>query len=321
MKYLYLPVCVVSVAVLTACGSSGGGSSGKSTVSSASSKVSSSLPVVSSAASSTLSSAISSASVSSATTSSVAATAGTCVGNYILCDDFDGAAIDTAKWTIANENIGNKYPIRPQNIALTTVEDKGSTITVVDSMTFGDLHPTQKRQGGLLKSKNLIGGGRYEIRMKNLPGPYGCSCFWIYYDSDDHANPPAKRIYTEIDIEMPANVKPAPAWDTAKTILGFNTWSRTERDEDATYINHSSTTVNPFDGEFHVYRFDWYDGKNGNVRIDWYVDDILQATTTEHVNGDPAILYAGAWPAPWPVMNYNFHTEHLYIDWIRVSPL
>ncbi len=315
MKLLYLTMPFSLTLLLSACGGSGGNSAP-----SLASSQSSASSLVGSSESSSSSSLLSSSSVAKSASSPASITRA-CAGDYILCDDFDGDVIDEGKWIIANEKIGNKYPIRPQNIALTTVEDNGVTITVVDSMTFGDLHPTQKRQGGLLKSKDLIGGGRYEIRMKNLPGPYGCSCFWIYYDSDDYANAPATRIYTEIDIEMPANVKPAPAWDSVKKILGFNTWSQSERDEDATYINHTSTTVNPFDGEFHVYRFDWYDGENGNLRVDWYVDDILQASTTEHVNGDPAILYAGAWPAPWPVMDYNFHTEHLYIDWIRVSAL
>jgi hypothetical protein len=293
MKYLYLPGCFFSAVLLTACG---GSSDEKSATHTTSSQT-----------------------FSSSTSASPATDV--CAGDYILCDDFNAAEIDTAKWIIANEDIGGKYPNRPENISLTTLDDKGSTITVVKSTTYGDLHEGAKRQGGLIKSQNLLSGGRYEIRMKNLPGPFGCSCFWNYYDSVNEPNPPATRVYTEMDIEMPANVKPAPAWETAKTILGLNTWSHTDSDEDATYINHPSTTVNPFDGEFHVYRFDWYDGKNGELRIDWYVDDILQATTSEHVGHHAAILYAGAWAAQWPVMNYDFDTADLYIDWIRVSAL
>ena len=172
-----------------------------------------------------------------------------------------------------------------------------------------------------MKSKNLLGGGRYEVRMKNLPGPNGCSCIWNYYDSENEASPPATRVYTEIDIEMPAHEASAPAWATWKKILGLNTWSHTDADADATYINYPSTTVNPFDGQFHVYRFDWYDSINGNLRIDWYVDNILQSTTTQHVSDHPAILWIGNWPAPWSGMDYNFDTVHMYIDWVRVSAL
>ncbi len=265
-----------------------------------------------------------SSSSSTSSSSSSVASGGPCDGNYILCDDFNGPTINTNIWTIGNTNIANQYRVRPENIALTTVNDNGNIITVVDSKAFGDAHSGGFRQGGILISKAKLGGGRYEVRMKNLPGPYGCSCIWNYYDSlyDPNYNQSLPRIYTEIDIEMPAHVKqPVPGWSVYRRILGFNTWSLSDADEDATYINHHSTTVNPFDGEFHVYRWDWYDGGNGNLRIDWYVDDILQATTTEHVSDHPAQLWVGNWPAPWPGMTYTHNIEHLYIDWVRVSPL
>lgn len=270
--------------------------------------------------SSTASSSASSVNVSSSAASSVAA-GSPCAGTYILCDDFNGASINTNIWKVGNTNIANQYPVRPANIALTTVNDNGTTITVVDSMAFGDAHPAGIRQGGVLISKNKLGGGRYEVRMKNLPGPYGCSCIWNYYDSENEANPPATRIYTEIDIEMPSHEKTVKPWNTWKRILGLNTWSHTDSDDDATYINHPSTTVDPFDGQFHVYRWDWYDGGNGNLRIDWYVDNILQATTTQHVSDHPAELWVGNWPAPWAGMTYSHNIEHLYIDWVRVSAL
>jgi hypothetical protein len=250
-----------------------------------------------------------------------AVAAGPCAGTYVLCDDFDGNTIDTSVWTIGNLNIAQQYPVRSENVGLTNHDDNGRRISVVDAKIYGDLHAAAPRQGGLLISKKLMGGGRYEVRMKTLPGPNGCSCFWNYYDSLNEANPPADRVYTEIDIEMPAHMNPAPAWNTWRRTLGFNTWSHTDSDADATYINHPSPTVDPFDGNFHVFRWDWYDGINGSPRIDWYVDGILQATTTQHVGSHPAQLWVGNWPAPWPGMDYNFDTLHLYIDWVRVSVL
>ena len=243
-----------------------------------------------------------------------------CSGTYILCDDFSGAVIDTTKWYKADTKIGNKYPVRPGNLKLTTVNDNGSTITVLDARMFGDNHATKPRQGGVLVTKQRYGGGRYEVRMKNLPGPNGCSCFWNYYDSDNEAVPPATRIYTEIDIEMPAHMATPPVWSTWRKRLGFNTWSDSDADADATYIQHPST-INPFDGQFHVFRFDWRDGANGTRRIDWYVDGVLQDSTTEHVGTAPAQLWVGSWPAPWPGMNYNFNIKHMYIDWVRIAAL
>jgi len=245
---------------------------------------------------------------------------------YVFCDDFNGSEIDTTKWIKGDLNIGGKYPVRPGNLKLTTVDDNGKMITVVDASIFGDDHVTEPRQGGVLITKHRYGGGRYEVRMKNLPGPNGASCVFNYNNNEDEvaaaagkANPP-KPVYTEIDIEMPANTKSPPDWPTWRKLMGFNTWADSPADEDATFIRHPST-INPFDGQFHVFRFDWRDGSNGTRKIDWYVDGEHQASTTEHVGTEPAQLTVGCWPAPWPGMTYNFDVNHMYIDWVRISAL
>lgn len=248
------------------------------------------------------------------------APAGPCAGSYILCDDFAGSAIDTNRWTVANVDIANRYPVRRANIVLTTVDDNGTTITVVDAKSFGDAHSAAPRQGGVLVTKLRYGGGRYEARMKNLPGANGCSCFWNYYDSRTEADPPPTRVYTEIDMEMPAHLASPPAWAAWRKTLGFNSWSRTDADADATYIQHVSA-IDPFDGQFHIFRFDWHDGTDGSRKIDWYVDGVLQASTAAHVSDAPAQLWVGNWPAFWPGMDYNFNVRHQYIDWVRISAL
>src|SRR5205823_127971 len=147
------------------------------------------------------------------------------------------SAIDLSKWTIGDVDIAHNYPVRPENVALfTTIDDDGAAIAVVDATIFGDLHAGAVRQGALLISKVQYGGGRYEVRMKNLPGPNGCTCVWNYYDSLNEPSPPPTRVYTEIDIEMPAHVASPPAWSSWAHTLGFNTWSHTDSDSDATYI-------------------------------------------------------------------------------------
>lgn len=244
-----------------------------------------------------------------------------CTGNYILCDDFNGSTLNASKWRAGNTNIAQQYKVRPANIRLMTINDNGTNITVVNAQAWGDQNTVAQRQGGVIITKNRYGGGRYEVRMKNLPGPHGCSCIWNYYDSLNENNPPATRVYTEIDIEMPAHIKPvAPAWAQWRRTFGFNTWSNTDADEDATYINHLST-IDPFDGQFHIYRFDWRSNPSGSRRIDWYVDNVLQASTTQHVSRAPAQLWVGNWPAPWAGMTYNFNVMHQYIDWVRISAL
>lgn len=242
-----------------------------------------------------------------------------CQGDYILCDDFNGPRLDASLWTRGDQLIAGRK-IGPENIRLTTIMDKGVPITVVEARAFGDRHSAAPRQGGVIISRERYGGGRYEVRMRNLPDYAGCSCIWIYYDSNDERRPPAVQVYTEIDIEMPAHLRPPPAWSNWRRVLGLNTWADSEADENATYINHASD-IDPFDGEFHVFRFDWRDGSDGVRRIEWYVDDVFQASTTENVGTAPAQLWVGNWPAPWPGMSYDFKVKRQYIDWIRISPL
>jgi len=296
-----------ALVVLQACGGGGGG--GSSGGSASSSTSSSSL-----SSSSTTSSSSSSAS-SSSTVAGVA-----CSGTYLLCDDFNGPSIDTSKWTVGNTSVGKNHPVRPENVSLATIDDNGTPVTVVDTAIYGDLHAGPHRQGGLLISSSPYGGGRYELRMKPLPGPHGCSCFWNYYDSDNEASPPATRVYTEIDIEMPGHIPALSDWNRGKFTQDYNTWSHTDTDADATYIQNVST-INPYDGQFHVFRWDWHDGTNGSLQIDWFIDGVLQTSTTQHVSGHPAQIWVGNWPAPWTGMDYNFDTMHLYIDWVRISSL
>lgn len=245
---------------------------------------------------------------------------GVCDGDYILCDDFDGPRLDATLWTRGDRTIAGRR-IGPENIRLTTIEDEGRTLSVVEARAFGDRHSAAPRQGGVIISRQRYGGGRYEVRMRNLPDYAGCSCIWIYYDSDTERVRPAQRIYTEIDIEMPANMRPPPQyWSEWRRMLGLNTWNGSDDDAHATYINHASD-IDPFDGRFHVFRFDWWDGSDGVRRIDWYVDDVLQASTTENVGEAPAQLWVGNWPAGWQGMSYDFSVKRQYIDWVRISAL
>jgi hypothetical protein len=82
------------------------------------------------------------------------------------------------------------------------------------------------------------------------------------HDSLKEPSPPPTRVNTEIDLEMPAHVPSPPPWSMWATTLGFNTWSHTDADADATYINYPYPSVNPFDGRFHLFRWDWHDGTN-----------------------------------------------------------
>src|SRR5262249_8637078 len=140
-----------------------------------------------------------------------------CAGAFLLCDDFDGAAIDTPKWIVRDTLIA-RQPVRPENVHIVAAtDDDGARISVVDAEIFGDLH-TPMRQGGLLITQKQYGGGRYEARMKSLPGPNGCTCMWNYYDSLNEPNPPTTRHYTQIDHQKPPHNPSPPAWSSRQRI-------------------------------------------------------------------------------------------------------
>jgi hypothetical protein len=254
-------------------------------------------------------------------------------GRVLFFDDFDGRALDTSKWVAGLHHWGsNNRGVAPDNIRLTTLVDRGHTITVLDTEAHGDLYsgpvkgvvtgdrsfpmgdPRRYRRvedgtrvGGLVWTRERWGGGRYEIRMKNLPLPGGCSCIWNYHEAPDD--------YTEIDIEMPANGK-ASGSDWARW-AGLNTYY-----PDSSHINERKQDLGfaQNDGEFHVYRWDWYDGRDGTLRVDFYLDGKLVHRSTDNVPRSPAQLWVGNWPAVWSGA-FRYETQHLYVDWVRITEL
>jgi beta-glucanase (GH16 family) len=74
------------------------------------------------------------------------------------------------------------------------------------------------------------------------------------------------------------------------------------------------------DGKFHVYRWDWYDGTNGEARVEFYLDGRLLFTSTQNIPKSPARLWVGNWPAPWSG-DFQYDTQHLYVDWVKITEL
>jgi beta-glucanase (GH16 family) len=257
-------------------------------------------------------------------------------GDILFFDDFNGTSIDTAKWFPGLHQWGSSNRgVVPQNLSVHSYNDNGNTINVLDTEAHGDQYTgsvmgilstnssypigdprryttqtTGTRVGGLVWTQARWGGGRYEVRMKNLPLSGGCSCIWNYYE-------PAAGDYTEIDIEMPANGHANDAnWFNW---AGLNTYFPSPADADAVYQNVNLGFAQN-DGNFHIYRWDWYDGINGPKKIEWYVDGVLKATATNHVPSSPAQLWVGNWPAIWSG-NFQYNTQHLYIDWVKITEL
>jgi hypothetical protein len=257
----------------------------------------------------------------------------TASGRVLFFDDFDGPSLDTARWVAGLHVWGrNNRGVVPENLSLKKLEDQGKTVTVLDTEAHGDLYrgpvkgveaapghfdtgdPSRYRRiddgtrvGGLVWTKQRWGGGRYEIRMKNLPESGGCSCIWNYYEG--------RGDYTEIDIEMPANGKAAGAdWSHW---AGLNTYY-----PDDTKINerHQDLGAAQNDGNFHIYRWDWFDGTNGPPRVDFYLDGKFLFSSTRNVPRSPAQLWVGNWPAPWSG-DFQYAVQHLYVDWVKITEI
>ena len=265
---------------------------------------------------------------SSAVSSFPMTTNSACAGENIFCDDFDGEALDAVKWKRGDFKLAGNT-LLPDNINVESYSDNGTHIGVAKITIFGDLHVSAKRRSGLLITKNLYGGGRYEVRMKPLPGPYGASTIANYYDSNDEEPHPSSRQYTAIQFMMPAHIESAqdlPEWTNWKQKINLD---RRNNASDGIYTITNSPSVNPFDGNFHVFRWDWYDGINGSLQIAWYIDDIHLLTVQTSIPHHSAPLWVGIW-APsgaagtlydWPGFDYNFDTLYLYVDWIRISSI
>ena len=153
------------------------------------------------------------------------------------------------------------------------------------------------RTGACLVSKNPLGPGSYEVKMKCLPRLGTCTAMWTYFnDGRNH----------EIDIELPGNT------DTFKYSL-FTTWLTEEN-----YL--SQYTIPDYyhnDGEWHTYRFDWHTNPS---RIEWYVDGKLEMTATTHVPTAAGRFWVGVWlPNEW-CGDPDFETAHMLVDYVKYTP-
>jgi hypothetical protein len=256
-------------------------------------------------------------------------------GDVLFFDDFDGPELDSQRWIAGLHQWGPKNNgVVPENVRLGVVLDQGRPITVLDTEAHGDFYtgpikgvrrvedsgqlpPGDPRRyertdvgtrvGGLVITREKFGAGSYEIRMKNLPLPGGCSCIWNYLETTDD--------YTEIDIEMPANGKAEGAdWSRWG---GLNTYY-----PGPAHINAKSADMgfDQNDGRFHIYRWDWYDGSNGSPKVEFYVDGQLLHTSTRNIPKTPAQLWVGNWPAVWSG-DFQYDVQHLYVDWVKISRL
>jgi hypothetical protein len=235
-----------------------------------------------------------------------------------LFDDFLGTSVNTTNWTVANTVWGNVSGRRsnggvvPQNVRVENgnlvIEAHGNSYTGPVA-GFGQ----NTRVGGAISTKRRFASGKYEIRAKIVPHAGALSAFWTYYYENDNYN-------HEIDFEMPGNNQPPNG--PANSNLNYGLMTSWRGVNTGQYQTTDKYFGNQADGNYHLYRFEWHTGGNGQTtRVEWYYDNQLMQTNTNTavVPNHEGNFWVGVW-FPWWIADPNFNIAYMYVDWVRVTP-
>ncbi|MFD1629178.1 glycoside hydrolase family 16 protein [Pseudopedobacter beijingensis] len=192
-----------------------------------------------------------------------------------------------------------------------------------------------KRLGGVIKSKQRFASGKYEIKMRVLQAPdmgvlSAAWTFW-YKEITSATNPVAYQkaltagniasngkitLNHEIDIEVKGQNLANPI---------FTNWIGEKTGEYDSQPFKLNKGLN--DGAYHIYRWDWHTGGNGETaRVEYYIDNQLIRTSTIKVPYIASYIYIGNWFAWWAGNDTgtykapDFDTKEMYVDWIKFTP-
>jgi beta-glucanase (GH16 family) len=233
-------------------------------------------------------------------------------------DDFNATSLNPNNWNVANQVWGNVSGRRsnggvvPQNVRL---ENGNLVIEAHGNNYTGPVqgHGQNIRVGGAISTVRQFASGKFEVRAKICPHPGALSAFWTYYNENDNYN-------HEIDFEFPGRNQEPNNPSTSSLEWGLTTsWRGVNSNQHKT---HDMYFGNQIDRNYHLYRFEWHTGGNGQVaRVEWYYDNVLMASNT-----DPAVVpnhagnyWIGIW-FPWWIAEPIFNTLYMYIDWVRITP-
>jgi beta-glucanase (GH16 family) len=238
------------------------------------------------------------------------------VSAQVFFDDFNHPQLDTSKWKITNTKWGEDTTkvthggVIPENVS---VKNGLLVIRALGAQYKGPVkgHGLNTRIGGVIYTKERFASGSYEVRAKICPQPGALSAFWTYYYESDTCN-------HEIDFEFPghnqAPNKPADSdlrWGLVSSWRGVPDSMR--RTKDIRFGRHA-------DGKFHLYRFDWHTGADGETPgVEWYMDNKLIHRSTVYIPSLPSPFWLGIWFPTW-IKPANFDTDYMYIDWVKITP-
>ena len=267
------------------------------------------------------------------------------VAEYFF-EDFDDATLDSAKWKIAKKNWGGQVSsgesynggVIPENVILDNANSQ-LILRANGNQYTGPLRGINKdrsvrvdgkRTGSAIATAQYFASGSYSVRMKVAPVKGVCSALWTFHYQEFYPGSPEYiekpvggadyyAINHEIDIELPG--RPLPAHENISFDYAlFNTWQG-ENDDEYTANHTQLATGFQDDGQFHTYRFDWYTGDtNESARVEFYIDDVLEKVTADHVPNIGGRFWISAWfPQGWAGIP-NFDTADLIIDWVEIIP-
>ena len=260
---------------------------------------------------------------------------GNCEGIYTLCDDFDNASVDTSKWYILRKQWGgnnanggvveDNVSVSDGNLNLVGLGDyyNGSVKGINKD---GSIRADGKKTGGGIATKDYLGSGIYEVRMKALPNFGAVSTIWTFHyqafypNDQEYIDNNGTGTYWasnhEIDIEIPG--RPAAAHGNFSfDYLLANVWQgERESEYDVNYINSGDNA----DGLFHDYKFIWHTGGNGETpRVEFYRDGQYLFTEIDYVPTKKGRLWLAVWFANGWAGDANFDSDVMVVDYFRFT--
>jgi beta-glucanase (GH16 family) len=230
-----------------------------------------------------------------------------------LFDNFSGEKLDRSIWKVANRKWGDhEEGISHGGVVPANVYLKNGKLVICGN---GDLytgavkgHGQNHRVGGAISSRKRFGPGRYEVCAKIIPKHGVLSAFWTFYYKNKDMN-------HEIDIEIPARDS-AGNYNLNWGI--FTSWRGISSDDNSSVNKYLGNIT---DGNYHVFRFDWFAEINGQPsKVAWYVDNNLIHTSFQTIPDKPSHFWLGVW-FPWWIGSADFATEYMFIDWVKISAI
>ena len=228
---------------------------------------------------------------------------------------FGADGIDPNRWVIAEGWAPGYIPSNhlgyydPQNV---TVEGGYLVMLLTQESGLVDNTPGIISRGGLIYTRGAYGYGTYEWRMRmssTSSSPSGdgtgtsgsVSAGFIYVNNSE----------TEIDMEYSGH---------EPETLFLSSWFNRDPTTDPTGNDVTSVAVPAFglNTEFRTYKFVW--SKN---RINFYINNVMQATITTDVPRAPAHFMINHWGTNSPYFGGTATVgtpRYFYIDWVRYTP-